>query len=170
MAIPGDGSRQVVARPAGVVLTRRRWCRAGAALASLWLSGCAVSKPARGTPGIDLGSIRPGARRADVEAVVGSPARRWTTAAGVEYCIYNVDRGIPPNMADAAAIAFLDIATLGLWEVLEAFDPSEPKPGSPRRTKKVAVSYDVAGIVLGVFMDVGDFDELPVDGRVPAGR
>lgn len=157
-------------RAAGVAMGRRSCC-IGMGLMALSLGGCAVQKLARGTPGIDLRSIGPGSRRADVEAVLGSPWRRWTTPVGVAYCMYVYDAGIPGSMADAAAYAFFDIVSLGLFEVFAATDPTfEAQPGNPRRIGKLAVSYDDAGIVLGVFPDIGDFAELPPDGRAPAGR
>lgn len=153
------------------MLTRRRWFGAGAVTLGLSLGGCAATKLARGTPGTDLRDIRPGSTRVDVEALLGNPARRWTSSAGVEYCLYPYDGGIPGSTADAATFGFFDVISLGLWELFAATDPTfEAPPGSPRRRKNLAVSYDAAGIVLGVFPDVGDFTELPADGRAPPGR
>lgn len=130
------------------------------------LPGCAVSTLARGTPGTDLSRLRAGMARSEVENLLGAPTRSWTTPAGVEYRLYRYDRGLAPNPADAAAVGFFDVISLGLWELFWELDPpADMQPEDRSRSAYAAVSYDAQGTAVGVFLDVGEFDTLPDDGR-----
>lgn len=149
----------------GRAVQRSRLMLAAALVAPL-LPGCAVQTLARGTPGTDLSGLGSGLSREQVEARLGAPARQWTTSAGVEYRMYRYDRGLAPNPADAAAIGFMDAISLGLVEFFWKLEPpGDSKPDHPRRIANIAVSYDQAGVALGVFVDVGEFADLPADGR-----
>ncbi len=127
------------------------------------LTGCSVVDYAAGEKGVDVSTVQPGITRSDVEAVLGEPVRRWTSPTGVFYCTYEYDSGRPPILSEAGAMLFMDIITLGLWEV---FWPAIKKETSfndeGRTTATVLISYDHHDIILGVF---GEFDELPSDGR-----
>ena len=129
-------------------------------------AGCAVSTVARGRPGQDLSGIAPGASRATVESMVGTPKREWTTRSGVRYRMYRYDAGVAPSASDASAIAFLDVATLGLSE---AFWDGPTLLGQSREAW-LAVSYDAGDRAIGVFADVTEFENLPEDGRAPPRR
>ncbi len=129
------------------------------------LTGCSVVDYAAGEKGVDVSFVHPGITKVEVEAILGKPVRSWTSPTGVFYCTYEYDSGRPPIPSEAGAMLFMDIATLGLWEV---FWPSIKKDISfdniARTTATVLVSYDHQDIILGVF---GEFDELPPDGRSP---
>jgi hypothetical protein len=121
----------------------------------------------RGQPATGLGGLEIGTSRAEVERHVGAPVRTWTTPAGVEYRLYLYDGGVPPDPA-AAFLVPIDVLTLGLPTLLNRVIP-ETAEERARCLRKVAVSYDQKGVVLGVFLDVGDFAVLPADGKAKQG-
>jgi hypothetical protein len=132
------------------------------------LAGCSSMlsvKMMNGQPGADLSAVRVGATRADVEARLGAPVRTWTTREGVEYWLYRYDGGVPPDPS-AAFLVLIDVLTLGLPTALDQAMP-ETSAEREQRMRWVAVSYDREGVVLGVFVDIGDFTALPADGRSP---
>lgn len=110
--------------------------------------------------------LQPGAARAAAEAILGSPVREWTSSAGVRYRTYEYDAGCPPRPGDAAALLFMNLATLGLWEVFMAVAKltkgEDPIKCHEHATERVVVAYDDQDLVLGIF---DEFAELPADGR-----
>jgi len=132
------------------------------------VSACAVSKALERKPGADLSPVKVGAARQEVEAVVGEPLREWTTRLGVHYRLYRYDAGIEPSTGGAGFVAFMDVITLGLWEAYDAASPEGLDVRGERKQPLLAVSYDPKWIVIGVFKNVGEFAELPEEGRPPA--
>lgn len=148
----------------------RRWCSriapAAAGVIVVALTSCASMSSVqmmRGQPATDLGAVKIGISRAEVERRLGPPVGTWTTAEGVEYRFYHYDGGVPPDPA-AVFLVPIDVLTLGLPTLLNRVIP-ETTEERARRLRKVAVSYDRDGSVLGVFVDVGDFSVLPADGK-----
>lgn len=136
----------------------------------LFIAGCAVSKTLESTPGIDISGIKAGATRQQVEAVVGGPLREWTTRTGICYRLYRYDAGIEPSAGGAGLIVFMDVITLGLFEVIEATSNSPWNVRGEKKQPLLAVSYDAQDTVIGVFRDVGEFADLPEDGRAPVAQ
>jgi hypothetical protein len=137
-----------------------------AGLATQMLPGCMVYKYAAGDPGADIRSVAPGESRKRLEELLGPPVRSWTTSAGIEYRVYRYDAGRPGSAANAITFALMDIGTMGAWEVMGFLAPlSDVSPDHPARFKNLAVAYDRGGRAVGVFVDVGDLDVLPEDGR-----
>jgi hypothetical protein len=142
-------------------------CLAGTAQ----LAGCAARSALRGEPGVDLAPIRPGVSRAQVEAVVGTTDREWTTPAGVHYRVYRYDAGVPPSSFHAFHVLMGELATLGLVSAyVAATDPEalDKRPAEEHVFRDLAIAYDGADTVIGVFPDVDGATVLPVDGRPPA--
>jgi hypothetical protein len=136
--------------------------------ATILVMGCESMlsvRQARGEPGDDLGPIRSAATRTDVESRLGPAVRSWTTDLGVEYRLYRYDGGTPPDRG-AWLLLPIDVLTLGLPSLLDKTMPDDPLEREAR-TRTLAVAFDRAGSVLGVFVDVGDFTALPADGRPP---
>lgn len=132
--------------------------------------GCMVADTLRTEPGIDVSSIKPGVPRAQVEAIVGSPRRQWTTALGVRYSIYQYYAGIRRESGGVVAgVVMMDVISLGLFELFMALD--RPDTTSGREVYRfMAVSYDAQDLAIGVFPDIGEFAWLPSDGRPASGR
>lgn len=126
------------------------------------LQACSVAHSLHGKPGLDLASIRPGMTRSDVDAILGAPIRGWQSPSGIRYEVYKYDPGVPPNVGEAGFFAFMDVVSLGIWEIgMLSHDQPLIKP----QKKQIAISFDSEDRVLGVFPDFGDFDVLPADGR-----
>jgi hypothetical protein len=86
----------------------------------------------------------------------------------VDYRLYRYDAGVEPSAGGAGLVIFMDVITLGLFEVIESASDKGWNIRGEKKQPLMAVSYDLQGIVLGVFKDVGEFAELPADGRAPA--
>jgi hypothetical protein len=128
---------------------------------ALFIMGCTVARSYRDEPGADVNSVRPSINQTQVEAILGKPIRCWQSSTGIRYCLYEYDAGVKGSGGDAAALAFVDAITLGLFELFASMDSSHsfrPQHGKGR----IIISYDVNNMVLGTF---GEFDELPPDGR-----
>lgn len=132
-----------------------------------FIGGCTVVNAAKGTPGLDISSVKPGALRNDIETHMGEPMRTWITSQGMTYRLYRYDAGIEGKPSEAAAHAFMDVISFGFWEVLFAVDPHSNKGLSPRYQQYhfMAVSYDANELAVGVFPNIGEFAVLPEDGR-----
>jgi hypothetical protein len=130
-------------------------------LSVIWFCSCTAVSALQGKPGLDVSRIKAGMSKVDAEQILGSPIREWVTSSGVSYGIYDYDAGVPPSGSEAAANVFMDIISVGVWELFGAFG-HQPEL---RKREQMAVSYDVDGLVIGTFDHFGDFDVLPADGR-----
>lgn len=124
------------------------------------LAGCMAASALKGKQGVDVSAIKAGISKAEVEEILGPPVRHWKEPSGIGYCLYHYDAGVPKSVGDAAAHAYMDVATLGVWELFGALDALPEF----RITEKMAISYDARGMVIGVFDRFNDFDELPLNG------
>ena len=120
-------------------------------------AGCTVSKFAKGDPGVDVGQIEAGLTKKDAEAILGSPTRCWTGDQAVKYCLYHYDGGRPPRWDDASAALFMDVISLGLWELFSAIEPITDE-NYARVRSGIILSFDEADIVTGKF---DEFAKLP---------
>lgn len=130
------------------------------------LHGCAVHRMWKGIPGDDLSSLRPGMTMEQIEAVVGKSDREWHTSQGVRYRLYSYDAGVPPSGADTGAMLFMDVISLGMFEVIEAA-ADQPFTTKPHEVHDLAVSYDLRDVAIGIFTAVDTSTLLPEDGRNP---
>jgi hypothetical protein len=121
-----------------------------------------VRSALKGKKGVDISGIKPGISKIKVEENLGPSEREWWTSSGICYRVYVYDEGVPPSIVDAAALIFLDVCSLGYWELNQTIDPLPER----RKYKKMAVSYDASDMVVGIFDCYEDFDELPTDGRL----
>ena len=145
----------------------RKWIAALLCGAVLALSGCSVAKMAKGESGTDLSPIRPGMTRAQAEAIVGPSVRDWQTPAGVRYCVYRYDAGTRADSGWLLGNAFMDVVSLGTWELLPLLSPNTNGHHIQQLVGQIAISYDSSDVILGVFRDFGDFDALPANGLAP---
>lgn len=133
------------------------------------LQGCTIAAALRGEPGTDIGNLKPGLTRSAAEAVLGPPRREWTTPVNIRYRIYRYDAGVPASRSDAAAMTFLNVISLGLFELYEAAgvtDLSRPSQEDVRRVwRQIAIAYDAEDRIVGLFDDFGALDVLPDDGQ-----
>ena len=124
-------------------------------------TGCFAVKLAKGEKGADITWIQPGVTRANAEATLGNPVRKWTSPTGIRYTTYYYDAGRPPNMSEAAAVAIMDVIFVGMFELIVATREQQPWT-LDHITERIVISYNDRPVVLGIF---DEFDELPPDGR-----
>ena len=88
-------------------------------LALAWLlSACSVGMALSGSDNPDLGAVKVGASRGEVEMHLGSPKNSATLADGGRTDIYEYEIGNEPSAARAIGHGAMDVMTLGLWEVI----------------------------------------------------
>jgi hypothetical protein len=109
------------------------------------LSGCSVGMALSGDENPDLGAIKVGSTRGEVEMHLGSPVRSSSGENGTRTDIYEYGVGNEPSAGRAVAHGFADVLTLGLWEV--AGTPIEAGQGE---TYEATVTYDERDRVAGI--------------------
>jgi len=110
----------------------------------IMLSGCSVGMAMSGKKDPDLGAIRVGATRGEVELQLGSPVA-IQEVDGYRIDQYAYEIGNAPSAGRAAGHAVMDILTLGLWEL--AGTPIEAVQGEQ---KNLTIVYDEKDVVTRV--------------------
>lgn len=147
----------------GAICDRRRLlCGLWVASLPTVLGGCVTAQLLSGEPGTDVSAVRAGARREDVEKIVGAPVREWQSIHGVTYCLYGYFAGVAPDVPTAALFLLLGLGTWDLFATLEGKDARHYRDQSTRRRGALIVSYDDHSIALGVFAET---EALPPDGK-----
>lgn len=111
--------------------------------------------------GPDLSSVRPGATRGEIEAILGGSIRQWTLPGDVTYRVYTYSGGAFKR--DIAMAVGMDVITLGVISITELEAQRQTFPR--RRQVQIAVSFNENDVVIGTFSDFHEFDDLPLDGR-----
>ena len=88
------------------------------AAASGALSGCSVGMALSGSQNPDLGAVRTGASRGEIELHLGSPVRSTLLDDGRRADVYEYEIGNEPSAGRAAGHAVMDVLTLGVWEIV----------------------------------------------------
>ncbi|MDH3663151.1 MAG: outer membrane protein assembly factor BamE [Alphaproteobacteria bacterium] len=101
------------------------------------LSSCAVYMAASGEKEPDLGAIKTGATRSDVELHLGEPVSSSEMPDGRRYAVYEYQIGNEPSTGRAVAHGTMDVLTLGLWEII-----GTPIEGLSGDTNRLAVTYN----------------------------
>lgn len=91
---------------------------AGLAAATGGLSGCSVGMALSGSENPDLGAIRTGASRGEIELHLGSPIKSTLLEGGQRADLYEYEIGNEPSAGRAAGHAAMDVLTLGIWEIV----------------------------------------------------
>ncbi len=82
------------------------------------LSACSVGMALSGDTNPDLGAIKVGTTRGEVEMHLGSPIKSLTSEAGTRVDVYEYEIGNEPAAGRAIGHGVMDVLTLGLWEVI----------------------------------------------------
>ena len=108
------------------------------------LSGCSVGMAMSGKREPELGAIRVGATRGEVELQLGPPvAIQEVDGHRIDQYAYEI--GNAPSAGRAAGHAVMDVLTLGLWEIVGT--PIEAVQGEK---KYLTIVYDEKDIVTRV--------------------
>lgn len=113
-----------------------------AVLLSGSLAGCSVGMALSGKETPDLSVVKIGAAKDDVELQLGQPHKVAELENGAREAAYKFEVGNDPNAIRAIGHGALDVASLGLWEIVGT--PIEAYTGDER---EVSVTYDEFGIV-----------------------
>lgn len=115
------------------------------ALVALLLQGCSVGMAMSGKKTPELGAVRTGATRGEIELQLGSPVKTVTNADGTRDDLYKYEVGNDPSAGRAAFHGVMDVLTLGLWEV--AGTPIEALQGE---SHQLIIHYSADDRVLSV--------------------
>ena len=91
----------------------------------------------------DFNLLQPGASQAEVEAQLGEPVESETGESETRHT-YIYETGDPPDGRRAMAHIFLDIYSLGLYEIIGTFAEVGVHAGEDN---KITVTYDADGRV-----------------------
>jgi hypothetical protein len=109
------------------------------------ISGCSVGMALSGKKDPNLGVIRKGATRGEVELQLGHPISSITTEDGRRLDTYEYEIGNEPSAGRAVAHGIMDVLTLGIWEVVGT--PVEAVQG---KKYQLAITYDSDNRVIGI--------------------
>ena len=102
------------------------------------LAGCSVGMAMSGKRDPNLGAIKVGSSRGEVDLHMGSTAiQTVTNTDGTRTDIYEYEIGNEPSSARAIGHGIMDVLTLGLWEIIGT--PIEGFQGDKHR---LVVVYD----------------------------
>jgi hypothetical protein len=103
----------------------------------IFLCGCSVGMALSGKSEPNIGAIKVGSTRGEVEIQIGSPTTSSTLKEGERVDVYEYEIGNEPSAGRAIGHGVMDVLTLGLWEV--AGTPIEGIQGEKR---KIFITYD----------------------------
>jgi hypothetical protein len=83
-------------------------------IAAALLSGCSVGMAISGDHNPDLGAVRSGASRGEVEMHLGAPIKVSSVGNGLEAATYQYEIGNEPSAGRAIGHGVMDVLTLGL--------------------------------------------------------
>lgn len=103
----------------------------------LCLCGCSVGMALSGKQEPNIGAVKVGSTRGEVEMHLGSPATSTTLADGTRVDIYEYELGNEPSAGRAVGHGVMDVLTLGLWEVV-----GTPIEGVQGEKRQLNITYD----------------------------
>lgn len=110
----------------------------------LLASGCSVGMAMSGKKEPQLGAVRVGATRGEVELHMGAPVD-IREENGHRVDIYEYEIGNEPSAGRAIGHGVMDVLTLGLWELA-----GTPIEGVQGEKKRLMVTYDESDVVTRV--------------------
>jgi hypothetical protein len=115
------------------------WVRAAMSVLTLMpvLAACSVGMALSGEENPDLGAIRVGAARGEVELHLGAPVKSASLDDGRRADVYQYQIGNQPSAGRAIGHGVMDVLTLGLWEVV-----GTPIEGVQGETYHATITYD----------------------------
>ncbi|MGE9986571.1 hypothetical protein [Desulfovibrio sp. SGI.169] len=105
-------------------------------ISGLLLQGCSVGMAMSGKKQPELGAVRVGATRGEIELHLGSPVE-ITEVNGSRVDIYEYEIGNEPSAGRAIGHGVMDILTLGIWEVV-----GTPVEGFQGEKKRLMITYN----------------------------
>lgn len=87
------------------------------ALSALMLTGCSVAMALNGHPEPNFDAFEVGSSRKQVETQLGTPISTTKLESGKQQDTYKYETGNAPNGHRAIMNLYIDLVTLGLWEL-----------------------------------------------------
>lgn len=112
---------------------------------SFMISSCSVGMAMSGKKEPNLGMVKQGASRGEIELTLGSPNKTVTLEDGRRMDVYEYEIGNEKSTGRAAAHAVMDLLTFGLWEIIGT--PMEAIQGDKRILN---ITYNKDDIVLAI--------------------
>lgn len=106
------------------------------ALSCLLAAGCSVGMAMSGKKEPQLGAVRVGATRGEIELQLGAPVEIREEGGG-RLDVYEYEMGNEPSAGRAIGHGVLDVLTLGLWEIA-----GTPIEGIQGDKKRLIITYD----------------------------
>ena len=103
----------------------------------LCLCGCSVGMALSGKKEPNIGAIKVGSTRGEVEMHLGHPTTSTTLEDGTRVDIYEYELGNEPSAGRAIGHGVMDVLTLGLWEVV-----GTPIEGVQGEKRQLNITYD----------------------------
>ena len=101
------------------------------------LCGCSVGMAMSGEKEPNLGALRVGSSRGEIEMHLGPPTTSTTTEDGLRIDVYEYEIGNSPSGGRAIGHAIMDVLTIGLWEII-----GTPIEGFQGEKRALHVTYD----------------------------
>ncbi len=101
------------------------------------LCGCSVGMALSGEKEPNIGAIKVGSSRGEVEMHLGSPSMSTTLEDGTRVDIYEYEIGNEPSAGRAIGHGVMDVLTLGLWEIA-----GTPIEGTQGEKRQITIKYD----------------------------
>ncbi|MCH7500389.1 MAG: hypothetical protein IH886_10325 [Nitrospinae bacterium] len=99
--------------------------------------GCSVGMAMSGKDNPNLGMVRSGASRGEVELTLGPPVSTVTIEDGRRIDVYEYEIGNEPSAGRAIGHGIMDILTFGLWEII-----GTPIEGVQGNKYRMQITYD----------------------------
>ena len=109
------------------------------------ITGCSVGMALSGSANPDLGAVRIGATRGEIEIELGNAIYVTTLNNGNRIDIYEYEIGNEPSTGRAIGHAAMDVLTVGIWEVI-----GTPIEGVQGEKYHATVTCDQFGTVIAV--------------------
>ena len=107
--------------------------------------GCSVGMAMSGKDNPNLGMVRVGASRGEIELTLGPPIKTVSIEASRRIDIYQYEIGNEPSAGRAIGHGVMDILTLGIWEVV-----GTPIEGFQGNKYRLQITYDEKDKVIAV--------------------
>ena len=101
------------------------------------VSACSVGMALSGNEEPDLGAIKVGTSRGEVQMQLGSPKNSLTLDDGRRTDVYEYEIGNEPSAGRAIGHGAMDVLTFGLWEVV-----GTPIEGVQGESYQATITYD----------------------------
>lgn len=110
----------------------------------LMMQGCSVGMAMSGKKQPELGAIRVGATRGEIELQLGAPVE-IREENGQRVDVYEYEIGNEPSAGRAIGHGVMDVLTLGIWEIA-----GTPIEGVQGEKKRLIITYDENDVVTKV--------------------